>query len=236
MPAEVSECTQQALPIDWVETLVEDHYERVHITADRAEQLRTYLQAALSARRADAELERRQQQARLASLTAQSRKLLEAHYNDAIPLDLLKSEQDRIAADLDAARHRIEATAQVFADIEESLDAALGLARNCASAYRSAAPHLRRQLNQALFERLLVDDETVESDMAAPFGLLLGQDLAVDARSFATRPHTTGRKNEEPAIPEGDGGWVIPGHADGTSLSVDRLVGVTGLEPVTSRV
>jgi hypothetical protein len=86
------------------------------------------------------------------------------------------------------------------------VDAALGLAPNCASTYRSAAPHLRRQLNQAFFERLLVDDDTIEGDMAAPFGLLLGQDLAVDARSFAMRPHTIGRKNEEPAIPEGMAG------------------------------
>jgi hypothetical protein len=41
-------------------------------------------------------------------LDAERLKLVQAHYADAIPLDLLKSEQDRIRTNLDAIAHRLE--------------------------------------------------------------------------------------------------------------------------------
>jgi site-specific DNA recombinase len=46
--------------------------------------------------------ERTTQQRRKRTLEAERKKLLDAHLADAVPLDLLETEQERIAADLGA--------------------------------------------------------------------------------------------------------------------------------------
>jgi site-specific DNA recombinase len=101
-----TDCTQQAMPIDWVEATVEEHYEIIKLTKERAESLREYVELGLSSRRADAELERKQQTARVQQLTDERKKLLQAHYEGAVPLDLLKEEQTRIAREMEAAQNR----------------------------------------------------------------------------------------------------------------------------------
>jgi len=46
---------------------------------------------------------------RRTQLEGERHKLLQAHYAGAIPLDLLKKEQDRITASLETIEHRINA-------------------------------------------------------------------------------------------------------------------------------
>ncbi len=152
--------------------------------ADRSAALREHIHNGLSARRADAELERRHQHTLLTQLDHQSRKLLQAHYDDAIPPDLFKSEQPRITRDMETANARLAALDQVFADIEETLDRALRLGQNCHHAYTAARPHVRRLMNQAFFEHLYISDEdTVRSDLAEPFAILLGDELTAEAEA-----------------------------------------------------
>lgn len=49
-------------------------------------------------------------------LEAEHMKLLQAHYASAVSLDLLKKEQDRISAGLEAVTNRIEAHHGGYAD------------------------------------------------------------------------------------------------------------------------
>lgn len=184
-----TDCQQAAMPIEYVEALIEDYYAGIRLTADRVDALRRYVHDGLSAHRADAELERRHQQTRLASLDNERRKLLQAHYSDAIPLDLLKTEQDRIATEIDTAQRRLDAVAQTFIDIDDTLEQALALGRDCHQAYPQAGPKLRRQLNQAFFEKLYVgDDGTLRAELAEPFAILLGEQLAAEAEAALATP------------------------------------------------
>lgn len=56
------------------------------------------------------------------------------------------------------------------------------------AAYRRAPGHLRRQWNQALFERLLVHDDRIEkAEVAEPFATLTDPDLPQKLDGTATR-------------------------------------------------
>ena len=50
---------------------------------------------------------------------------------------------------METAKRRLEGVAQAFADIDDMLDKALTLGRDCHHAYLAAGPRLRRQMNQA---------------------------------------------------------------------------------------
>jgi site-specific DNA recombinase len=76
------------------------------------------LVAEFSRYRTNSERERGQQERRLRKLTGERKKLLDAHYADAIPLDLLKSEQDRIATEAANAEGRLSEIASDFQKAE----------------------------------------------------------------------------------------------------------------------
>jgi hypothetical protein len=89
---------------------------------------------------------------------------------------------------------------------------------------------------------VLIDDGgTVRSDLAEPFAVLLGEDLAAEAEAVLAaaadltptgyRPGMT-----RPATPSSDGGSTNPSQRHGEGLNTSPLVGVRGLEPLTSRV
>lgn len=68
-------------------------------------------------------------------LEGEQDRLMQAHYADAIPLSVLKREQDRITGELDEATRRIDAHYGDYADARAHLDDALGLLANCADIY-----------------------------------------------------------------------------------------------------
>lgn len=71
-------------------------------------------------------------------LEGEQDRLMQAHYADAIPLTVLKLEQDRITAELDKVTRRIDAHYGDYADARAHLDDALGLLANCADIYSAA--------------------------------------------------------------------------------------------------
>jgi chromosome segregation ATPase len=120
--------------------------------------------------RTQAEAESTRQRRRIAKLTEEREKLLHAYYVGAVPIDLLHQEQDRLTAETNQAERQLEVAEASFADIEDTLGKALDLLADCQNAYLAAPGHLRRQWNQALFERLLVYDDDIETaEVAEPF-------------------------------------------------------------------
>jgi site-specific DNA recombinase len=231
-------CDQQALPIDYIETLVEDHYRRIQLQPGRAEKLRTCIDDALSAHREDAEREQRQQQTRQAALEDQRRKLLQLYYSDLIAADLFAEEQERITRELDTTKQRLDATAQAFVDIDDNLTDALKLAQDCHQLYLTAGPRLRRQLNQAIFKALYIGDDhdgTIRGELAEPFALLLGDQLT--AGTALATPAQTGPDATGPAAHKRDSGssGLNPSHAQRVGgLKETHYVEVRGFEPLAS--
>jgi site-specific DNA recombinase len=176
--AKRTDCKLRALRIEQVEDAIARHYSSVQLKEDELVAVRAFLEEELSKLRLDSERERTAQERRLRNVEGERKKLLEAHYADAVPLDLLKTEQVRLTAEIAHAEGRLAEVEGDFKKAESNLQRALTRVGDCMTAYREAAGPLRRQFNLAFFKRLLIDDEyNVQGELAEPFDVLLGDDL-----------------------------------------------------------
>ncbi len=171
-------CNQRALRIELVEEAVAAYYATVELPEEEATQLRAFLSEALSKLRAEAHHENAAQQRRKRKLETERKALLDAHLAEAVPLDLLKSKQDHITAELAAVEGRMAAIAADFKKAETNLHRAISFAGDCEAAYRQASDAVRRQFNLAFFQRLLIDDGyNVRGELAKPFDIILSDEL-----------------------------------------------------------
>lgn len=169
----LNDCTRKAVLIDTVERLIEEHYKLVQLSPELRERLETLLSEELVASRAATEAEAQALTSQRTKLLNERAKLLQAHYAGAIPIDLLKAEQDRIGAALDGIEARLSAMQTKFDVIERNLKVALDFASDCYGAYAQASDHVRRLFNQAFFTHIYVDEGDVRAELAEPFRTLL---------------------------------------------------------------
>ena len=241
-----NDCQQKAVLIRVVEELVEDHYRTVQLDRRLADQIEVMVRDDLRSFRQAADSERRTLSAQKERLESERMRLLQAHYAGAVPVDLLRQEQDRIARGLAGIEQRLDASAMQFDSFDASLRRAINYAVNCSVGYRHAGTvpgglQVRRLFNQAFFVRILVDEDTVRVELAEPFRTLLGAEAAVAARRHAqvaavdsevdsadaepeSTPFTTGEsENEKPTT------RVV-------GLKLATLVPPAGFEPATKRL
>lgn len=179
------DCKMKAVLIDVVEKKIEEIYDSLSMPREIREQLQTVLNKVIENERKKFAAELDGLQREKVKLEHQRKKLLEAHYNDAIPLDLMKSEQREIAKKLAVIEHDINMHGMTFDEIIGNLDGVMDLIEDCGRTYRNAPPHTKRLLNQAIFERFLIfsdDTVTAEPELAEPFKQILEPiktDLAV---------------------------------------------------------
>ncbi|MGH2732028.1 MAG: hypothetical protein ACRDJG_03645 [Actinomycetota bacterium] len=81
-------CMQKVVLIEREEAVIA-HYASVELSEQQRAEVRDFILERLAARRQEAEAEQQRQQRRIAPLTDERHKLLQAHYANAIPLDLL---------------------------------------------------------------------------------------------------------------------------------------------------
>lgn len=175
-----TDCTQKAIPVHLVEAHVEDKWRHVRIDPNYSTLLTKLLDQEITARRSEAQRDHAVAASRIGNLTEQRRKLLEAHYAGAVALDLLKTEQDRITEELEAAKKLLKDSEVKFATIEATLHGCLAFLTNCHKAYQDAPRQVRRRLNQAVFERFLVgEDGSTEAELTDVFSSLLAHDLVI---------------------------------------------------------
>jgi site-specific DNA recombinase len=202
-----TDCQLRALHIEKVEAAIAKHYATVQLTGKELVEVRAFLEEELAGLRLDAERERRVQERRLVGLFAERKKLLDAHYADAVPLDLLKSEQERLTRAIDSAEGRLAEVEGDFKKAESNLKRVLTRLGDCETAYREASGPLRRQLNLAFFRRLLIDDEyNVEGELAEPFDVLLGDELR---RAVAVRANQELRDGITEVIRQRDAEGIV---------------------------
>ena len=154
-------------------------------------QIQDLIRRELKAQRDEASTDRGHQERRVAKLQAERRKLLEAHYADAISLDLLRSEQQRMSRELAEAEVRLEASTTRYDDVERILLRAVELVTELGEAYRLGGDDVRRLLNQAVFEKLYVtEDGVIGADLTEAIAALLAEDLVqwMKARLLLGRP------------------------------------------------
>ncbi|HPU04687.1 MAG TPA: zinc ribbon domain-containing protein [Rhodoglobus sp.] len=217
-------CVRQAMPIEHIERQVEDYYRRVQIPEHIVTALRQMLVRQFDDLHTANKAERHTLAAERDKLHDERRSLLHAHHAGAVPIDLLKEEQDRIARRLVFLDAQIDAGQIEYDQAKAHLEDCLALAGDMHAIYMSIDDSLRRICNQAFFERIHVYEienaDIVRAEHGEPFDALLDPNLHAAALAY----QASVRAGED----------VKP--ADVASLNIDYWVGPTGLEPMTSTV
>ena len=224
------DCKQKAVLIDEVERQVEQIYDRYSLSPELRKYLEKYLQTNIKAEQEKYEAELGGLRREKDKLERKRKKLLEAHYNDAIPLDLMKSEQQKIAKQLLAIEHQMKIYGQIFAGVSESISKALELIEDCGLTYRLVDDRYKKMLNQAIFSKLWVgEDGNVTAEFREPFNMLIGPIKGEIAHY--------NKEKARGAEALTDIFSVIANrisHFFGHGLNNDNLVGDRGVEPLTS--
>ncbi len=228
-------CQRQAMHVETIEELIEDEYRTIALSPELRDVIEGLVLADFDTLQATAADERKQLTKQRSELTAQRQKLLDAHYAGAIPLDLLKSEQDRIAGQLGRINAQLTTLDADYEQARSLLADTLDLARDCHTAYVKANDQTRRLFNQAFFAKIYVDEDhetrerIVRVDYNEPFDNLLSRlvpagihhDLATKENAHRETP--VGRTASEPR-----GVDKVQGSHTRT------LVELRGIEPLTS--
>jgi site-specific DNA recombinase len=202
-----NDCQRRAVLIERVEDLVEDEYKAIQLTPALREQIETSLRGELSSSRTAADREAQELDKQKKRLLNERGKLLQAHYAGAIPLDLMKQEQDRIAEQLARIETRLEASLVNIEVVENNLRTALNYASNCHAGYLEASPSVRRLFNQAFFEKVYLEQDHVRIELAEPFKTLLGGELIADDAIHSEEAEAAQATGIDPAdqLPAADG-------------------------------
>ncbi|RIJ67854.1 hypothetical protein D1871_22970 [Nakamurella silvestris] len=245
-----TDCTRQAMLITAVEELIEDEYRTVVLGTELRDSIEDLVNDDFDQLHASAETERRNLEAQQSKLANQRLKLLEAHYAGAIPIELLKTEQDRIAAELAKIGKLLDAAGGAYEHARKNLADCLDMAADCHNAYLEADDSTRRLFNQAFFSKIYIDEDgTVRFDYNPPFDALLGRTISAAAHArllakgeLTTQPddHDTGAQQRARRISPTGSSKPCSANLSLTEpvqgSDKDLLVGAEGIEPPTVSV
>ena len=208
-------CTRSAILAERIEDRVERDYGTNGLTDEEAEHVSQVLHQVFDQLEASSDNERTVLTTQREKLDAERLKLVQAHYADAIPLDLLKSEQDRIRTSLDAINSRLDNLANTYHSAHEGLDQIVDVLTDLGDLYSKCEPAERRMLNRALFKRIVIDeDEHVTFVPAEPAAAVLAQEHGGE-------------------MPQPSPDAKLPRHQTGQISNFSTYVDLRGLEPLT---
>ncbi|MFN2609743.1 MAG: recombinase family protein [Actinomycetota bacterium] len=169
-------CTQPYVMACDAEGLVEKLYKRVQLPTEWMSQLEDEMEAEVVARQSIASEQRVVLTKRLAELAEEREKLLRAYYSNAIPMELLKKDQERISSQEASAKSGLEVTEADLEGWQEVLRLAIRLAGNCYDAYLKARPKVRRRFNEAVLKAVYIKDGKVKkAEFNDPFDILFSR-------------------------------------------------------------
>ena len=236
-------CNQKALLIDEVAARIETLYGKISFTTEFKTLLQKWIvsQIDVLAKESKTEIERLIQQKE--KLEREQHKLLQAHYADAIPVQLLKEEQDRIGKSLRNINDMIAGHQTEHTESIANLNNVFELLNDCGRAYILAGDFERRCFNQAIFRKIVVhEDLTLDAEYAEPFDAVLNSNVFMLKNEF--EKHTRNKCNEQPKRSAHCTllDFIKSLHTKTSSkinnffttgLSTDFLVEIRGFEPLT---
>ena len=151
------DCAFTAVLIDVVEDRMSDLYRAIELSAEDRTQIEHYLHDELAQIEGDKAKAVRSLTTRRTNIEDRRRRLLHAHYEGAVPLDLLKEEQAELSTELNQIERQLAAYQADAAEVRQHLTQALDLLEDCHRLYTAAPAHLKKLLNQVFFQRVLVN-------------------------------------------------------------------------------
>ena len=144
------------------EHMIEELYRKVQLPEEWVTRLTQELEEEIVERQATAADMRVALTRRIAELADERRKLLRAYYANALPLELLKEEQDRISSQEESARAELSAAEADLDKWQEALTLAIRLAGSCHAAYLKARPKVRSRFNQAVLQAVYIKNRQLQ--------------------------------------------------------------------------
>ena len=232
-----NDCKQRSILIEQVERQLEALYHEISFTPELRAKLEDWLQAEIQKSADEFATERQGLEREKVKLEHKQRKLLEAHYADAIPLDLFKEEQGTLADMIAAIDRQLDLHDLLFGKVKEKLSKTLTIMEGCGEAYQSAPEHIKRAYNQALFDKInvITVDGTCEitPQFAPPYGLIFGQSNEKEEPGQADNPAPVKFYGTSILSLFLNGRTADHIHCVGGS-SKELLVENSGIEPLTS--
>ena len=187
-------CPRPAIRLEKIEQGIAVFYSRFQLTPTATADIRLGVRADMAAEIADAHQNAERAQRRLATLQDERARLLQAHYANAVPLDLLKTEMARLTRAMSDAEREIKTANADLASSEQTLEDALTVAGSCHRHYEAAPDFIKRQINQGFFRKLIIDsDGTVHhAELTEPFAQLLTPDWTTATGSAQSTPDASG--------------------------------------------
>ena len=232
-----SKCDQKSVIIDEVAHKVEKWYERIEFSPNFRTFMQKWVETQIEKFAGESKTELERLKKKKDKLEREQVKLLQAHYSDAIPLPLLKAEQDRISKELRNVNSQMDAYQGEYIKASVVLSDAFKVLDDCGRTYRESDDYDRRCLNQAIFKQIKVyEDLTLAVDYAEPFATILNSDTLTLKKCFEQEyrdkcdeqpksvAHFLNRQTQTTAKPL---------NFFGKSLSKDCLVEIRGFEPLT---
>ena len=207
-----TDCLRKIVHVAAIEAGVEDYYDRFQLAPKRAAEIRASVRDDLASTREQAAFVAVQAKKQLQEARDERALLLKAHYAGAVPLDMLKTEMDRLVRAISGAEQELHAASASVEDMEAQLHRALLVAGNCARWYREGKPAVRRLMNQGFFTKLYVGpDGSIERvDLTEPFAKLLAAHGAETAQAVPDAAET---------------GWADEPASDAAPAATARLDG-----------
>ncbi|WP_182141912.1 recombinase family protein [Schaalia sp. JY-X169] len=167
-------CDLRSITFDRAEELIQELYDRLAMKPTEASQLEKLLKQSLRDLTKDTSEKHEALTSQKLQIERKQRKLLEAHYNDAIPMDMLRREQKELDSQLLSVMRDLDALNTDLAKTDGLIDTAMELSVESAKAYKQSPDHIRRMFNRLFFKELRVvmdkdDNHQLQAILAAPF-------------------------------------------------------------------
>nr|NIM47524.1 recombinase family protein [Candidatus Aenigmarchaeota archaeon] len=144
-----------------LERSIELLYKNIQLPKELAEKTIEKIKKEITERESSSIKDKERFKRNLTKLNNQRYKLMEAYYNEAIPVEVLKKEQQRITDEIAKTEEKINITQENLKEFEKVLKLAIKLASNCYLAYQKASPQTKRLFNQAFFKKIYVKEKRI---------------------------------------------------------------------------
>ena len=215
-------CQHKAILIEDIENKMVTLYNRITISQTTKEELKVWITDFIEESKKEYTVEHSSLRKEKEKLERQQLKLMNAHYEDLIPMNLFKKEQERISSLMIGIDNRLMMHTDYGKQAKDNFTKILEIMEDCNKLYATAPENIKRAFNQAIFEKVLVSSE---GDLTPE--LAEGCKSVIHAKRQNKKESTSlSRFFENSSLIITDFSYV-----DGLNNNI--MVGKTGFEPAT---
>ena len=146
-----------------IEQAVKELWQRETLSAVKAEDIHATASAELRTHQAHQSRELKAAESSVKRLSATKQRLLDAYLAEAVSLEDFQTRQADLAAQLVAAEQRLTNLTGDLEKVMVRLDLVLSVLQNAGTFYEQCPPEARRLMNQAIFSRIRVGEQSDET-------------------------------------------------------------------------